>query len=114
MDKIKNYQKIIKAVLKDRLGFPTKEFPHLKDELLISEDKLNFIQITYGWNRQQKYTHFTAFHIELTDKGKILIHQNRTDLLIDELLTEKGIDQADILDVVRPNFLSEGINSIAA
>ncbi|MEM1121559.1 MAG: element excision factor XisI family protein [Bacteroidota bacterium] len=114
MDKIKKYQVIIQSILKDRLGFPTKEFPHLKDELLISEDKMNFVQITYGWNRQQQYTNFTAFHIELNQIGKVLIHQNKTDLPIDELLVEKGVLEIDILDGLEATIPEQGLKSKAA
>lgn len=114
MVKLKKYQKIVEEVLLNRMGFPTKEFPHLKDELLISRDGMSFIQITFGWNRQKKYTHFAAFHLEITNQGKILVHQNRTDALIDELLMEKGVAEKDILDGFEETYPEENTKSKAA
>ena len=43
MDKIKKYQKIVEKVLEKRMGFPTEDFPNIKDILLISKDKLQFM-----------------------------------------------------------------------
>ena len=113
MDKIKKYQKIVEKVLEKRMGFPTEDFPNIKDILLISKDKLQFIQLTFGWIKE-KYTHYPAFHIEITLEGKIYIHQNRTDVLIDELLMEQGVPEIDILDGMDETFPRKLADSKAA
>ena len=72
-----------------------------------------FIQLTFGWIKE-KYTHYPAFHIEITLEGKIYIHQNRTDVLIDELLMEQGVPEIDILDGMDETFPRKLADSKAA
>ncbi len=113
MDKIKKYQKIVEQVLNSKIGFPTEDFPNIKDILLISKDKMHYLQLTFGWDKEE-YNHYPAYHIEVTRDGKIYIHQNRTDVLIDELLMEQGVPEIDILDGMDETFPRKLADSKAA
>lgn len=96
MDKIIKYQKIIEKVLNNHVLLPSSQFPDIQDLLLIDRDKWHFIQLTVGWNNQD-YIHQIAFHVEVKSDGKVWIHENRTDILIDEELINEGIASNDII-----------------
>ena len=90
MDTLKKYKTIIDSVLKNHNGFPSRDFPLLQNQIVIDLEKKHFIQLTYGWNGYN-YLHYVTFHIELKDDGKVWIHQNRTDVNIEDELIAMGI-----------------------
>lgn len=114
MEKIKKYQKIVEKVLKKRLRFPTSYNPNLKDVLLIDKPKNHFILLTFGWDTNAEYVNSHTFHIEVNKKGKVLIHENNTDVQIDEILIANKIADEDLLDGAEETFPRELADSIAA
>ena len=107
MEKVNKYKNTIEKILKDKAVFPNKQFPNLKDVVIINEERTNFMLLTVGWDAQE-YIHQVLFHIEAKSNGKIWIHENRTDLLIDEVLIENKVDKLDIiLGMVDPYSLEE-------
>ncbi len=96
MEKIKKYQTIVEKILKERVAFPNKQFPNLKDMLIIDEKKSHFVLMSVGWDNQE-YIHQVLFHLEVKLDGKIWIHENRTDLPIDEILITNSVEAIDIL-----------------
>jgi len=114
MEKIKKYQKIIEKVLNERLRFPTSYYPNLKDILVIDKEKNHFIVITFGWDNQQEYVNNSTFHLEVTKKGKVLIHENNTDVQIDEILLANKIADEDLLDGLEVTYPRKQVDCKAA
>lgn len=96
MDKLKKYKKIVEKVLQEQVQLPTKDFPNTQDLLIIDAKKEHFLQVTMGWDRGT-YEHFMAYHVEVKADGKVWIHELRTDVEIDKMLIEKGVDKQDIV-----------------
>ena len=56
-----------------------------------------------GW-KGYEYIHHVSFHLEIKNDGKGWIHENRTDILIENELVEAGIDAKDIIaGMIEPN-----------
>jgi len=104
MEKIKKYQKIVEKVLNERLRFPTPYSPNLKDILVIDKERKHFMVITFGWDNQKEYVNSPIFHLEVTKNGKVLIHDNNTDVQIDEILLENKIADKDLLDGMEETY----------
>lgn len=107
MDKLTQYKKIVEEVLQNHVHLPTRDFPNVKDILVIDKDKKHFLQISMGWDREQ-YAHDTIYHLEVKDNGKIWIHELNTDVEVREELIEKGVAAEDIIrGMIAPYTLEE-------
>lgn len=113
MDKIVKYQNIVAQVLQKHIGLPSPHFPAIKDLLIIDADKRHFILLSMGWHKQN-YIHQITFHIEVKPKGQVWIHENRTDVLIDEELVEKGVEAKDLTAGMLEDYSQTGLDSQAA
>lgn len=113
MEKIKKYQTIAEKILKERVAFPNKQFPDLKDMLIIDEQKSHFVLMSAGWDNQE-YVHQVLFHLEVKLDGKIWIHENRTDLPIDEIMIANGVDTTDIIAGMIEPYSIDSSNTKAA
>lgn len=96
MEKLKKHKKIITDLLNKYSTYTDKNEPHVQTNLFIDEQKNAFLLITMGWH-DYDYTHFVDFHLELKSDGKIWIHENRTDVMVEDELVEQGVDRADIV-----------------
>jgi len=70
--------------------------------------------INFKQNNIQKYIHQVAFHIEVKPNGQVWIHENRTDVLIDEELIEQGIVAQDIIPGMLEDYSKTGLDTQAA
>lgn len=113
MDKVKKYQTIVEKVLKNNLRFPTTYHPNLTDVLVVDKEKKHFIVQTFGWEGK-KYVNNPTYHLEVSKKGKVLVHLNTTDTQIEEILIENKIAEKDVLDGMAETFPKEKVNSKAA
>ena len=100
--KVKKYKEIVTKVLEGHLFLPSSQMPGIQDKLIINEDSSHFIQLTFGWNNED-YIHQTVFHLEVKLNGQVWVHENRSDILIDDELTNAGIATEDIiLSLIEP------------
>ena len=113
MDTIGIYQKIVEQVLRKHIQLPSSQFPAIQDILIIDSDKRHFIVLSMGWN-DQKYIHQVAFHIEVKSNGQVWIHENRTDVLIDEELINEGIPAKNIIPGMLEGYPERGVDTQAA
>ncbi|MEZ4934662.1 MAG: element excision factor XisI family protein [Saprospiraceae bacterium] len=67
----------------------------MRAHLVIDREKDEYLLLWVGWT-DIKYHHGLMFHFQIID-GKIWIHENRTDIDIVEVLTEKGVPKSDIV-----------------
>lgn len=113
MDKVKKYKTIVTKVLNKKLRFPTSYYPNLTDILVMDKEKNHFFVQTFGWDKK-KYVNNPTYHLEVTEKGKVLIHLNTTDIQIEDILLENKIAEGDILDGMAETFPKSKIDSKAA
>lgn len=97
MDKLLEQRRdLIKTFLEERQGFPNEDHPHLRDILSMDQEKNHFLLSTVGWD-QAEFVCELFFYIELEDDGIILIHENKTDVLVDDFFIENGISESEII-----------------
>ena len=101
MDTVLERKQLIKSYLEEKLGFPNRYFPNLKDYVIIDEQQVHFIHLLMGWNEGQ-YVYQALRHLEVKEDGAIVIHQNNVDKPIDLELTEFDIPAFTITYVEEP------------
>ena len=93
MEKIKKYQQIIAALLRE---YASSNTPGMEDQVLLDFENNHFQLVTVGWN-EGKYIYLPLFHFDLKPDGKIWLMANNTDVRIAEELVKKGIPRTDIV-----------------
>ncbi|MGY6528775.1 MAG: element excision factor XisI family protein [Cyanobacterium sp.] len=58
-----------------------------------------------GWDKQKRI-YSVLLHLEIRE-GKIWIQENNTDILVAEILLEKGVKRDDIILGLKPYFVRE-------
>ncbi|MEM1324422.1 MAG: element excision factor XisI family protein [Bacteroidota bacterium] len=95
MEKVDQYRDIIAAVIKRPASSKTINQPQLEKQLLVDQEKQNFLLFNTGWDNNS-YIHDLLFHIELKDTGDIWILENNTDYPLEEKLFQAGVDENNL------------------
>lgn len=95
MDKIKKYEKVILKVLADYAAITSPFMPDVENKIIADSRSHHYQLVRMGWYKE-RHIHYTVFHFEIRD-DKVWIHENRTDVKIDEELMINGIAQVDII-----------------
>ena len=103
MEKVKNYQQIIAATLRE---YANSNVPGMEDELLLDFENNHFQLVTVGWN-DGKYLFLPLFHLDIKADGKIWLMVNNTDVRIAEEQVKKGVPRTDIVLGFQPAFIRE-------
>ena len=98
MDKIKkieNYQNIITDILKDYADSFNQSPKSIEAKLVFDYERHSFQVLNVGW-RNGEYYFYVVFHLDIKNE-KVWLNENRTDMLIAQMLVEQGIPKNDIV-----------------
>ncbi|MEM1328035.1 MAG: element excision factor XisI family protein [Bacteroidota bacterium] len=95
MDRVTTYKQIIHDELAERAARKVSYSEDMSNRLIVNQERTEFILIRLGWFRE-RYRYVTLFHIEIRE-NKIWLHQNNTDVVIEDILTRKGVQADDIV-----------------
>ena len=95
--KIKKYQTIISDTLCRYAAMPVEgsSEPELEEQLILDMERNHFQILAIGWERGKR-VYYPIFHLDIKN-GKVWINENRTDILIAQMLVEQGIPKNDIV-----------------
>jgi hypothetical protein len=95
MEKLRKYQKAVLNVLNYYAAIKSPFMPEVENKI-ISDTKNHHYQLQrIGWY-QDEHVHYTVFHFEIRN-NKVWVHENRTDVNIDEKLIDAGVAPKDII-----------------
>ena len=96
VQKIKNYQQLIVALLTSHVSTYTGNQGELQDQLICDYESNNFQLVTVGW-ANNKYHYIVNYHFMIKPSGKVWLMVNNKDSRIAEELVEQGIPRMDIV-----------------
>jgi hypothetical protein len=110
--KVKKYQKAVLQVLNYYGGIKSPFMPDVENKVIADTKNHHYQLQRIGWY-EDRHVHYTVFHFEI--KGnKVWVHENRTDVNIDEELVEAGIPLKDIMSGLDQPTLTTMSPAIAA
>ncbi len=95
MDKIKKYQEIIIALLKEYEIYLSGSSSEVKDEFLIDVERNHYQMVSVGWEKGH-FFYTVAFHIDIIGE-QVWLQINNTEFSIMKELIERGIPKSDIV-----------------
>ena len=93
--KIETYQNIITKLLEEYADSFNQSSKSIEAKLIFDFERLSFQLLNIGW-RKGEYFFYVVFHLEIKN-DKVWVNENRTDLLIAQMLVEEGIPKTDIV-----------------
>ena len=94
-DKLKNYEHIIIETLREYADMYNQQHDGLEAKVIVDQKGGHYQLLNCGW-RKGHYQFYVIFHFDIKD-GKVWVQENRTDVLIAQYLSEKGIPKSDIV-----------------
>jgi XisI protein len=72
--------------------------------VIIDQEGDHYLLVNLGWNHDEtKREYHVVMHLDIVD-GKIWLQQNATEVLVDQVLLERGIPPEDIVLGLLPTF----------
>lgn len=96
MDRINRYKAIVKEITLATGKLGERPEDPVKTQMILDEERGHYLLYFNGW-RGEKRTYGSYLHIEVTDKCKIYLHHDGTNLLIAQQLVDQGIPKEDIV-----------------
>ncbi len=93
--KIEKYQIFITDILKEYADSFNHSPKPIEAKLVFDYERNSFQLLNVGW-RNGQYYFYVVFHFDIKN-GKVWLLENRTDLMIAQMLVEKGIPKSDIV-----------------
>ena len=104
MDKIANYEKIIKELLEDYASVKPANLTTHEYQIIFDTQHHHYQLLSLGWQNNKHYYH-VMLHLDIKPNAKIWLQANNTDWNIADSLTENGVPQSDIvLGTIAPNL----------
>lgn len=95
MATIKNYEDIVIQTLEEYAEMFNQQRDGLEATVIIDREGKHYQLLNSGW-RKDEYQFYVIFHFDIKD-GKVWLQENRTDVLIAQELSDKGIPKKDIV-----------------
>ncbi len=95
MDKITSYKKIVKALANEiaDLTPPDSQFEVAR---VLDDEHGHYLLYSLGW--QKNYRGYGCFfHVHVRPNGKVYVEHDGTDLVIVDLLEERGVATTDMV-----------------
>ena len=93
--KIETYQNIITSILKDYADSFNQTPKSIEAKLVFDYERRSFQVLNIGW-RNGEYFFYVVFHLDIRN-DKVWLNENRTDILIAQMLVEHGIPTNNIV-----------------
>lgn len=106
MKKIRKYQQILIEFLQEYAKYTPVNLPNTENKVIIDKAKRQYLMIRVGW-KETRFVHDLVFHFEISEKGKVLIFANWTDVDITEDWILQGMLKSDIVLAFHPEYLRE-------
>ncbi|MCY7328189.1 MAG: XisI protein, partial [Saprospiraceae bacterium] len=97
MDKSIKYKQIVRELATEiALSGKSLEKKNIETQLITDDEHGHYLLYFNGW-RDLERTYGCFLHVDVTPEGKVWLQYDGTDLIVAELLLEKGISKQDIV-----------------
>ena len=98
--KIEKYETIITGILKEYADSFNSSQTSIEAKLVFDYERHSFQVLNVGW-RNREYFFYVVFHLDIQN-NKVWLNENRTDILMAQMLVEQGIPKSDIVLGLQP------------
>jgi hypothetical protein len=96
MEKVAQYKKIGREIIqfiRDALSGDDS----ISIQAIMDEENGHYLVFNNGWRDSKHRVYGCVVHIEVKPEGKIWLHHDGTDMIVGQMLLDKGIPKSDIV-----------------
>lgn len=97
MDKITQYKKLVRDLVTEVGNMGDLSAKSIDTQLITDDEHGHYLLYFNGWRDEESRTYGCFLHIDVAKDGKVWLQYDGTDLVIAQLLQEKGIPKTDIV-----------------
>ena len=107
MERVEQYRIISKQIIREVGQYDAGAEDDIRSQVILDEKTGNYLLLMNGWKGERRF-YGILIHIEVTENGRVWVHQDNTDLIIVDKLLEQGIPKKDIIlgfhaPIIRPD-----------
>jgi len=96
MGKVEKYKTIVKAIIGEISHIRTKQRFDLKTQIILDDEHGHYLMYKNGWCGERRI-YGCFLHLDIDENGKVWVNHDGTDLLVAQMLQDKGIPKKDIV-----------------
>lgn len=96
MEKLIRYKNIVKSIIGEIASIRAKHSGEIKTQTIMDDERGHYLLYKNGWKDQDRF-YGCFLHIDISDDGKIWLNHDGTDLIIAQMLLDKGVPKEDIV-----------------
>lgn len=104
MEKIAAYKSIIKEVLDEVVGDGDKPSDEVRTQIIKDDIGGHYLLFSNGWKLDKRY-YGCYLHIDVAEDGKIWVQHEGTDLIVVQMILDKGVPKSDIVLAFHPPYV---------
>ena len=104
MEKLKKYKNIIKEIIAEIVEIRTQHSGQIKTQVIMDDERGHYLLYKNGWKDQDRF-YGCFLHIDITEDAKIWLNHDGTDLIIAQILLDKGVPREDIVLAWNPPIM---------
>jgi hypothetical protein len=97
MDKLMQHKKMVRELVEEVGSQSDLSAKSIDTQLITDDEHGHYLLYFNGWRDEESRTYGCFLHIDVADDGKVWLQYDGTDLIIAQLLQEKGIPKTDIV-----------------
>lgn len=96
MDKIEQYKTIVKEVINEVASDDVQSKDEVQTQVIKDDSAGHYLLFFNGWKRDKRY-YGCYLHIDVAEDGKIWVQHDGTDLVVVQMILDKGVPKSDIV-----------------
>jgi XisI protein len=105
MDKVKQYKKIVRALVEEIVALSPDEEDGVENQLITDDEHGHYLYFGVGWeNNSQNWFYATFVHVDVKPNGQVWLQHDGTDLKVGETLVKRGVMGQDMVIGFQPPF----------
>lgn len=96
MDKATNYRSIARQLIMELWQGDPEQMGNLRTHLITDDEHGHYLYYTTG-HQNKRWVYGATVHIEVRQNGEVWLHHDGTDLVIADMLEERGVATEDLI-----------------
>ena len=97
------YRQVIVQLLREQPPLSPR-YGKFTQQVVVDQEHDHYLLVNLGWNHEEtKREYHVVMHLDLID-SKVWLQHNETEVLVEQVLVERGVPPADIVLGMLPTF----------
>jgi hypothetical protein len=97
MDKVAHYKKLVRGLVEEVAAMGDLTAKSIQTQLITDDEHGHYLLYLSGWRDEESRTYGCFLHIDVAADGKVWLQNDGTDLMIAQMLQQKGIPKNEIV-----------------